>query len=91
MKATRILWGAFFFLSAQNTIKQVTDALIKCNLNTKKYKLSPMDETSTQLTQSSEQMQKEEQKAPSKKTLDFLRNFARVYFPVANMQGLVLN
>ena len=28
---------------------------------------------------------------PRKQTLDFLRQFARVYKPVSNMPGLVLN
>lgn len=45
-----------------------------------------MDKTSTTMTK-----EKEQKGAPSSRTLNFIRQFARVYMPVAKMPGLVLN
>ncbi len=51
----------------------------------------PMEEISTQQNPKTQQMQDIDNTKPNKKTIDFIRQFARIYFPVANMQGLVLN
>lgn len=51
----------------------------------------PMEEISTQQNSKTQQMQNIDTTKPNKKTLDFIRQFARIYFPVANTQGLVLN
>lgn len=50
-----------------------------------------MEETSTQQTSKTDQMQHIKNAKPSKKTIDFIRQFARIYFPVDNMHGLILN
>lgn len=50
-----------------------------------------MDEISTHQTSKTEQMQNVDTTKPNVKTLDFIRQFARIYFPVASMPGLVLN
>lgn len=47
-----------------------------------------MDKTSTTMTK--EKIRKQED-VPSSRTLNFIRQFARVYMPVAKMPGLILN
>lgn len=50
--------------------------------------MMPMDKTSTTMT--NEKIRKQED-APSSRTLNFIRQFARIYMPVAKMPGFVLN
>lgn len=53
----------------------------------------PMDKNYSRLTTpvSSIKQHSTPASGPRKQTLDFLRQFARVYKPVHNMPGLVLN
>lgn len=48
-----------------------------------------MDKTSTTMTNEKSRLQKTN--APSSRTIEFIRQFARVYMPVGKMPGLVLN
>ncbi len=48
-----------------------------------------MDKTSTTMTNKKIRSQKTD--APSSRTINFIRQFARVYMPVGKMPGLVLN
>lgn len=47
-----------------------------------------MDKTSTSMTK--DKIRKQEN-VPSSRTLNFIRQFARVYITVPNMPGLILN
>lgn len=50
-----------------------------------------MNETSTQPQTQMLDSKERQTSGVSQRTLDFIRQFARVYMPVAEMPGLVLN
>lgn len=50
-----------------------------------------MDNISTQQKPQNIKMRKAINKAPAQHTINFIRQFARVYMPVSGMPGLVLN